>query len=450
MSLIADSLKNALKTRAREKLPAPDINLMSRDVFKESPLRRYQKVIVLIVFPALILVFLIYAGAFDPNRSSITQLPLFGEKAPPQPVSPAPVPSQPSNKDELKIEAVPLPETAGQKASVAAKPGDDKQISEKMQTVIDAVTKLAASPPAAPSVPAKPDTIKNAMAELEAAVVRSAPPEKKSEKQGVAIAKLEPDVFLEAPELASRPREKKITPHPPLKEKSRRERELTSGGRQAAKPSVMPETSPGVREKEFVPANRPSPDILKDGNYYFNRGVFFQDTGDYEKALANFRTAAEADSTNPDIYNNMGVVYKEMKMYDQAVESFLRALYITPNYAKAYNNLGVVYYLKRNYEGAVANFQRAIEIQPRNLEAYNNLAVVFKDQDQWENALAVLNKAMSIDANHAPTNYNLAVLYEQKKDSANALHFYRRFVQLGLGTHAHLVAQVREHLKSLE
>lgn len=203
------------------------------------------------------------------------------------------------------------------------------------------------------------------------------------------------------------------------------------------------------KKAEPVYQETPVPPAFRNSGFYFNRAVFFQQSGEWQKALENYRQAAEMAPGNANIYNNMGVIYKELGQYDQAIDEFLRALYLDPKYGKVYNNIGVVYYLKENYAGAATNYQKAIQIDSENLDALNNLAVVYKAQGQYANARAALNRALAINPKHPSTNYNLAVLYEAEKNIEPARHYYWRFVELGEAAHPSLVFEVRRHLDTL-
>ena len=189
--------------------------------------------------------------------------------------------------------------------------------------------------------------------------------------------------------------------------------------------------------------------VFNNSDYYFNRGIFFQQAGDWQKALVNYAKSEELDPNNPDTYNNKGVVLKEMGKFDKALDEFLRAVFLDAGYAKAYNNIGVVYYMQKNYPEAIRHYLKAIDINPTNLEAFNNLAIIYKKQKELDKARGVLNRALALNPDHPGTNYNLAVLYEENSEIKPALHFYRRFIELGAINYPSLVTQVKAHLAGM-
>ena len=227
--------------------------------------------------------------------------------------------------------------------------------------------------------------------------------------------------------------------------------EVQNRERKVASISSSPLSVPssGLKPEIFRNDEKSNEDVFQDSGFYFNRGIFFQRAGDWEKALENYIQAENLDPNNPDTYNNKGVIFKELGKYDKAIDEFLRAIYLDPRYAKAYNNIGVVYFMQENYPQAVRNYLQAVELNPNNLEAFNNLAIIYKKQKDLEKARAVLNRALSMNPDHPGTNYNLAIFYEESRDFTPALHYYRRFIELGTIGYPTLVRQVKQHVETL-
>ena len=417
MSLIADSLKKAVKEKSRGKAAKPDVNLLrgtQKGSTAKERLGSVRQITLLIILPGIVLVYLIYAGAFDERRTRLTDLPLWQQLG--------------------------LVEDSGSEVA------DQTPFSAPAQPV-EVVTPVAPpiqqAPPALPEVrpeeaPAKPKAVPGA--------------KKFSQTDSVVPAKPNPQARAKTPvvQAPSEPEMKKKSAPPVRKSVERSE---TRSTQQTQKTPTRPvESKIELPPRTSSPTERvpPTADVFRNSDYHLNRAIFFQQSGEWEKALQNYTKAAELNPDNPDIYNNKGVIYKELGQYDQAIEEFLRAVYLKPDYGKAYNNIGVVYYLKKNYNGAIQNYQKAIEIDPGNLEALNNLAIIYKNQNQFDKAQLVLNSALRQSPDHSGTNYNLAVLYESQGNIKSAIFYYRRFVDSGESTHPELAHEVRNHLKTLE
>lgn len=396
MSLIADSLKKAVKDKSFN--VTPGINLLknlgsqSKPRFTPEEVKRF---IFLIVIPATILIYLLLANPFAPKKRSRPVVPSVVAKAPPVAPVPTAVPSKPPPPPALDTapekESVTGPVIEPGMTEITVAENDEEEFKPKPVPGPKKISKKTI-----PQEPALP---------LEEPVVKA--PEKKETAE--LSHKIEFDNLEKAPETPS--------------------------------PAPITRASPAQKT--------PGPDISKNSDHYFNRAIFYQQSRDWDKALTNYSKAAGLNANNPDIYNNIGVIYKELRQYDRAIEEFLKAIDLNPDYAKPYNNIGVVYYAKKDFPGAIRNYQKAILIDPKNLEALNNLAVAFKRTGQPERSKTVLGQALKINPAHAGTHYNLAVLYEGEGNIKSAIHFYQGFVDLASSSHPTLSAQVKKHIKAL-
>jgi Tfp pilus assembly protein PilF len=419
LSLIADSLKKAIKEKSFN--VNPGINLLKNLGSQPKPKldsKEIKRFIILIVIPAAILVYLLLANPFAPEKKLQPVPPPGVAEAPSVKPAPPPAPGPPAQK--------PVP-----RDMPAQEPGNTPVIEPGMVEV--AITEID---------------------EHEEEQVRPKPvpgPKKEPKKAPVTTVPLKESSKITAPEPADpltveksgskSPSNKRMTQaEPPKKFTPEDFARAPETSAKASTPQTRPAPLPKTRE----------PDISKDSDHYFNRAIFYQQSGDWDKALSNYSRAAELDPNNPDIYNNIGVIYKELRQYDQAIEEFLKAIDINPDYAKPYNNIGVVYYAKKDFLGAIRNYQKAVLIDPENLEALNNLAVAYNQTDQLERAKTVLNQALAINPAHAGTHYNLAVLYEGEGNIKSAIYFYQRFVELAVASHPTLSAQVKKHIATLK
>ena len=391
MSLIADSLKKAIKEKCLN--IAPGINLLKNLGSKSKPkfdLKEIKRFVFLIFIPATILAYLLLANPFGSNRNSQKTKPPVVAKAPPVKPAPKTVPSQP---------APPVPPVLPTTPSVlpAKEPENIPLIGPGMSEVTvpeDGVEVFGPKPVPGPKKEPE-ETIAQEPTQEESIAMDS----EVVDSEEKVKAETEPSMKINRADLAK---------------------------------------APIPKADKFSPPKRPGPDITKDSDHYFNQAIFYQQSRDWEKALKNYSKAAKLNVNNSDIYNNIGVIYKELRQFDQAIEEFLKAIDINPEYAKPYNNIGVVYYAKKDFKGAIRNYQKASSIDPENLEALNNLAVAYKRPGQLERAKTVLNQALVINPAHAGTHYNLAVVYEGEGNIKSAIHFYQNFVELVSASHPKL------------
>lgn len=400
MSLIADSLKKAVKEKSSTANLGVNLlkHLGPKPKVNPNEVKRF---IFLIVIPAAILIYLLVANPFAPDKRAQPKSPPAVAKAPPvTPPVPQPAPSP----------AIPTKPPAKEPGNIQVIEPGMTEVSVLEAEVSEPKTEIAVPESASEEVSRKPVP----------------GPKKKS------TLTLEP-----APD-APFTQEQPATEAPAKREMT----DFAKVPKTSARTSTPKTKAPSLSK----PAES---DIFKSSDYYFNQAIFYQQSRNWEKALTNYAKAERLDPTNPDIYNNIGVIYKELRQYERAIEEFLKAAHLNPDYAKPYNNIGVVYYSKKDFPGAIRNYRKAISIEPENLEALNNLAVAYKHVDQLERAKSVLNQALKINPAHAGTHYNLAVLYEKEGNIDSAIHFYQGFVDLASLSHPTLTVQVKKHIKTL-
>ena len=407
MSLIADSLKKAIKEKSLN--VAPGINLLKNLGSKGKPKfdpKEVKRFVFLIVIPATILAYLLLANPFGPNRN-------------PQPIKPPVVAETPPVK--------PVPKSVPSRPTPPAPPATPSALPAKEPENVPVIE------PGMSEVTVPED-------EAEEFGPKPVPGPKKESDEIVAQEPVQEEFTVKDSEVKDFEEKVKAEIEPSVKIRS-------------SNSTKAPETSAKTytpKTDTFAPPKRPGPDIVKDSDHYFNRAIFYQQSRDWDRALKYYSKAAKLNANNPDIYNNIGVIYKELRQYDQAIEEFLKAIDLNPEYAKPYNNIGVVYYAKKDFQGAIRNYQKATSIDPENLEALNNLAVAYKRTGQMERAKTVLNHALAINPAHAGTHYNLAVLYEGEGNIKSAIHFYQSFVELASASHPTLSVQVKKHIETLK
>jgi tetratricopeptide (TPR) repeat protein len=97
----------------------------------------------------------------------------------------------------------------------------------------------------------------------------------------------------------------------------------------------------------------------------YNRGLFYQDHGDLDKAVADYKMILQIDPAFKDAHYNMGyinLVY--LKNYRQAVAEFSDAIRLGKYYVEAYYNRGLSYEKLGDKAAAEADYKTALGIDP--------------------------------------------------------------------------------------
>jgi tetratricopeptide (TPR) repeat protein len=128
---------------------------------------------------------------------------------------------------------------------------------------------------------------------------------------------------------------------------------------------------------------------------YNNRGVNYNDMGEYEKAEADYTRAIELDPEYTEAYNNRGVSYNDMGEYAKAETDYTRAIELDPDFAGAYANRGLNYNDVGEHEAALADFERAADLMTHPVIYYNG-ALAHAQLGHVEDACVWLEDAIAL------------------------------------------------------
>jgi tetratricopeptide (TPR) repeat protein len=85
---------------------------------------------------------------------------------------------------------------------------------------------------------------------------------------------------------------------------------------------------------------------------HFKDGFEYQNQGNLDKAIEEYKKTIELNPTHLKAHMNLGTVYIEQKKYDQAIDEFNTVVKLNYYYGTAHYNLGYVYLLKGEKEKA--------------------------------------------------------------------------------------------------
>lgn len=123
-----------------------------------------------------------------------------------------------------------------------------------------------------------------------------------------------------------------------------------------------------------------------------NRGNYYKEKGQIDKALADFSEVLRIKPNNHDVFTNRGNLYFNLNETDKALADYERVIEINPSdkesLGKAYNNRGSCKFRKNDVAGAFADYNKALELYPTYPDAYLNRAVYYAINNQHDKAAA--------------------------------------------------------------
>jgi tetratricopeptide (TPR) repeat protein len=161
---------------------------------------------------------------------------------------------------------------------------------------------------------------------------------------------------------------------------------------------------------------------------YYNRGNAYGKQGNVSQAIADYTRAIAISPEYATVYNNRGLAYDRQDNFPQAIADYTRAIVISPEYAEAYYNRGNAYSKQGNVSQAIADYTRAIAISPEYATAYNNRGVVYSKQDNMSEAIADYTKAIEINPDDAEAYYNRGNIYDRQGNFPQAIADYTRAI----------------------
>ena len=195
------------------------------------------------------------------------------------------------------------------------------------------------------------------------------------------------------------------------------------------------------------PAPPSAPAAARDD---FQRALYYQRAGDFERSLTLYRAVLQGDELNVEAHNNLGMLYIDKGLSEDAVAEFHRALSIAPRYLRAHNNLGVTLLELGRSDAARAEFRAVLMIDPRNIDALVNLALAQRAAGEPGGARATLTRALALDPHNAAAHYNLGLQFEDSGDALPAVEHYEAFLQYAGPEYAGRAPDVRARIAALD
>ena len=172
-------------------------------------------------------------------------------------------------------------------------------------------------------------------------------------------------------------------------------------------------------EKVLAAGQAPGKDLALA---YAVRGQAFRVKRNYDKAIAAFSAAHDADPDDPVFINARGFTYEQKGDDDHAMADYNLALQMHWNFAGALYNRGTLYMRKGALQSALDDFNAALKIKPDFYRALAERGRVLTINKDFDGALADFAEAERIDpaAGQARLDRCLAYTVMGKFDQAIA------------------------------
>ena len=127
--------------------------------------------------------------------------------------------------------------------------------------------------------------------------------------------------------------------------------------------------------------------------------------GLYSKALNEFKTCKNIDSTKAGLFSRMGNILLRLRQKDEAGLNFKKALSIDSNYVQAMMGLATLYVDKKQYKTAIREYTRVLNVDRGYHVAYRSKAMAEYQLKRYEAAIDDFTRFLIFDQSDASVYY---------------------------------------------
>ncbi len=130
---------------------------------------------------------------------------------------------------------------------------------------------------------------------------------------------------------------------------------------------------------------------------YYERGLKYRLTKQYNNALADVNTAIKLDPEFNFAYTLRAHVYADLGDFDKALADHTTILKMTPDSAVAYTGRAIEYMRQKKYDLAFADLNKSLQLNPKYFYGYFYRGDAYIETNDVRRAVADYEMAASID-----------------------------------------------------
>ncbi len=151
-------------------------------------------------------------------------------------------------------------------------------------------------------------------------------------------------------------------------------------------------------------------DIDPNSYTYVNRGFYWLDQNQRDRAEQDFMEASRLDIRNASAYYGLGMVKLEKGELSAAYQNFSTAIRYNPENELFFNFRALVLHEQKKYTEAIEDTDIALQLNPQLVDAYSNRAMSYYLLGQEEQAFSDLQQALALNPQHAIARNRLELL----------------------------------------
>lgn len=152
-------------------------------------------------------------------------------------------------------------------------------------------------------------------------------------------------------------------------------------------------------------------------------GSAYQNVGEYNLAMNNFKLGLKLDHNNLALMNNLAMSYKNLLQYDLAENLFRDVIKINEKYINAYINLGNLKRDLNEFNESIKLYEKALSISNENPIIYYSLALAHQGIGNFEKTILYCEKILKIDPSFTRADHLISQSskYKERNEHYNSL-----------------------------
>ena len=155
-----------------------------------------------------------------------------------------------------------------------------------------------------------------------------------------------------------------------------------------------------------------------DANFYYNKGINYNEDGKYGLAVDNFKLALSMDPDSIEINFNLGVAYINKKEYSIAIECFKTVLQKSPDETAALSNIALAYAKINEFNTAINYYKKILAIKPDDVPTFKDLGDTYTKNRQYDEAIENYREFLKIHPTSFLVKESLNTALNLKKNQA--------------------------------
>ncbi len=161
----------------------------------------------------------------------------------------------------------------------------------------------------------------------------------------------------------------------------------------------------------------------------FCLGVISDGSGDYEKAVAEYRMASQLDPRNESAALGLALALEHQGKMNLASQTYEGVIATHPQSWTAVNSVGTFYYRQKDFPKAIEFFQKVTQLAPEGYAGFVNLGAVYNNSGEYQKAIDALKRSLQLRPTYA-ANVNLGNAYFYLLDFSSAARYYEEATKL--------------------